>query len=91
MKSRLVKGVEVQRGSGNAYADLDLPNAEKLKIKSGLAIEIRKAMRKLSILWSMVFLARSRSTGLLNRRQPGCRPILEALTTVILIAHTDCL
>jgi len=49
MKSRLVKGVEVLRGSGNVYADLDLPNAEKLKIKSGLAIEIRKAMRKLNL------------------------------------------
>ena len=27
MKDRLVDGVEVQRGSGNVFADLDLPDA----------------------------------------------------------------
>ena len=31
------------------YADLGLPDAEKLKIKTGLVIEIRKAMRALSL------------------------------------------
>ena len=45
MQKRLIEGVEVQQGSGNVFADLDLPGAEKLKIKSGLVIEIRKAMR----------------------------------------------
>lgn len=45
MKKRLVKGVEVRRSSGNVYADLLLPDAEKLKIKTGLVIEIRKAIR----------------------------------------------
>ena len=33
------------RSSGNVFADLGLHDAEKLKIKSGLVIEIRKAMR----------------------------------------------
>jgi predicted XRE-type DNA-binding protein len=45
MKTRLIDGIEVQRGSSNVYADLGLPGAEKLKIKTGLVIEIRKAMR----------------------------------------------
>lgn len=45
MKKRLIDGVEVQRSSGNVFADLGLPDADKLKIKSGLVIEIRKAMR----------------------------------------------
>lgn len=45
MKTRLVDGVEVHRGSGNVFADLGLADAEKLKIKTGLVIEIRKAMR----------------------------------------------
>ena len=45
MKNRLIDGVEVQRGSGNVFADLGLPDADKLKIKTGLVIEIRKAMR----------------------------------------------
>jgi len=46
MKKRIVSGIEVQRGSGNVYADLGLPDSEKLKIKTGLVIEIRKAMRR---------------------------------------------
>ena len=49
MKKRLVNGIEVQQGSGNVYADLGLPDAEKLKIKTGLVIEIRKAMRRLEL------------------------------------------
>ncbi len=46
MKKRVIDGVEVQRSSGNVFADLGLPDADKLKIKSGLVIEIRKAMRQ---------------------------------------------
>lgn len=49
MKKRLIDGIEVQQGSGNVYADLGLPDAEKLKIKTGLVIEIRKAMRSLGL------------------------------------------
>lgn len=45
MKIQLVEGVEVHRGSGDVFADLGLVNADKLKIKTGLVIEIRKAMR----------------------------------------------
>jgi len=45
MQRRVIDGIEVQRGSGNVYADLGVPDAEKLKIKTGLVIEIRKAMR----------------------------------------------
>ena len=45
MKTQLVESVEVHRGSGNVFADLGLADAEKLKIKTGLVIEIRKAMR----------------------------------------------
>ncbi len=49
MKIRLVDGVEVHRGSGNVFADLGLADAEKLKIKTGLVIEIRKAMKSRSL------------------------------------------
>ena len=45
MKTRLIDSVEVLRGSGNVFADLGLPNSDKLKIKTGLLIEIRKVMR----------------------------------------------
>ncbi len=49
MKKRVIDGVEVRRSSGNVYADLGVPDAEKLKIKTGLVIEIRKAMRRLGL------------------------------------------
>jgi len=37
------------RSSGNVFADLDLPGADRLKIKSGLVIEITKAIRRLGL------------------------------------------
>jgi predicted XRE-type DNA-binding protein len=46
---RTIKGVDVEMGFGNVFADLGLPGADKLKIKSGLVIEITKAMRKLAL------------------------------------------
>ena len=49
MQKRIIEGVEVQRSSGNIFADLGLPDAEKLKIKTGLVVEIRKAMRALGL------------------------------------------
>jgi len=49
MKKRLIKGIEVQSSSGNVFADLGLPEADKLKIKSGLGIEITQAVRKLGL------------------------------------------
>ncbi len=49
MKNRLIDHIEVRQGSDNVYADLGLPDAEKLKIKTGLVIEIRKAMRSLGL------------------------------------------
>jgi predicted XRE-type DNA-binding protein len=49
VKKRLIDGIEVQRSSGNVYVDLGLPDAEKLKIKTGLVVEIRKAMRRLGL------------------------------------------
>ena len=45
MKTRLIDGIEIHRSSGNVFADLGLPDADQLKIKTGLVIEIRKAMR----------------------------------------------
>jgi len=49
MKKRVISGIEVRRSSGNVYTDLGLPDAEKLRIKSGLVIQIRKAMRRLDL------------------------------------------
>ena len=49
MKKRIIDGIEVRRSSDNVYADLGLPDAERLKIKTGLVVEIRKAMRRLGL------------------------------------------
>lgn len=49
MQKRVIEGVEVQCSSGNIFADLGLPEAEKLKIKTGLVVEIRKAMHALGL------------------------------------------
>lgn len=46
---KMIDGMEVEISSGNVFADLGLPNARKLKIKSGLAIEITKAVRRLRL------------------------------------------
>lgn len=46
MKKRVPEGIKVYRGSGNVFADLELPDAEMLQIKAGLVIEIRKALRQ---------------------------------------------
>lgn len=49
MQKRIIEGVEVRRGSGNVFADLGLPDADKLRIKTGLVVEIRRAMRDLGL------------------------------------------
>lgn len=41
--------IKVEMSSGNVFADLGLRDADKLKIKSGLVIEITKAVRRLGL------------------------------------------
>ena len=49
MAKRIINGIEVESGSGNVFADLGLRNFGKLKIKSGLVIEIARAIRTLGL------------------------------------------
>ena len=49
MAKRIINGIEVESGSGNVFADLGLRNSGKLKIKSGLVIEIARAIRTLGL------------------------------------------
>jgi len=49
MAKRVIEGIEVEASSGNVFADLHLPNAEELKIKSALVIEITRAVRRLGL------------------------------------------
>jgi len=41
--------IEAELSSGNVFADLGLPEAEQLKIKSGLVIEITRAVRRMGL------------------------------------------
>jgi len=49
MKTHIINGIEVHTGSGNVYADLGLPDADKLKVRSDLVIEIRRVIRRLGL------------------------------------------
>jgi predicted XRE-type DNA-binding protein len=49
MEKHIINGVEILSGSDNVFADLGLPNADKLKIKADLVIEIGKAMHRLGL------------------------------------------
>jgi predicted XRE-type DNA-binding protein len=49
VRNRIIEGVEAQSSSSNVFSDLGLLDAEKLKIKTGLVVEIRKAMRDLGL------------------------------------------
>ena len=49
MANRTTNGVNFEFGSGNVFADLRLSGAEELKIKSGLAIEITRAIRRIGL------------------------------------------
>lgn len=49
MGKRVIDGIEIETSSGNVFGDLGLPDAEKLKIKSGLVIEITRAVRRLGL------------------------------------------
>jgi predicted XRE-type DNA-binding protein len=49
MAPRTIDGIEIDIGSDNVFADLDIPAADKLKIKSGLVIEITHALQRLEL------------------------------------------
>lgn len=49
MKDKMIEGIPVEASSGNVFADLGFRDAEKHKIKSGLAIEIIKSIRRLGL------------------------------------------
>jgi predicted XRE-type DNA-binding protein len=49
MANRVIDGIDIEPSSGNVFADLGLPDADKLKIKSGLVIEITRALCRLNL------------------------------------------
>jgi predicted XRE-type DNA-binding protein len=49
MARRSINGIEFEPSSRNVFRDLGLPDADELKIKSGLSIEIARAIRRLGL------------------------------------------
>ena len=49
MAKRTIDGVDVEISSGNVFEDLGLADAEQLKIKSGMVVEITRAVRRLDL------------------------------------------
>ena len=49
MAKRTIDGIEIETSSGNVFEDLGLPEADKLKLKSGLVIEITRVVRRLGL------------------------------------------
>lgn len=49
LESDVAVATESTRSSGNVFADLDLPDADVLKLKSGLTIDIMVAIRDLGL------------------------------------------
>jgi len=49
MAKRVDKKMEIEESCGNVFEDLGLPNADVLHVKSGLVIEITRAIRRLGL------------------------------------------
>ncbi len=49
MRKRVMSGIEFTRGSKNVFADLGLPDADKLKVKTDLIIQIIKVLERLKL------------------------------------------
>lgn len=49
MPNRIINGIEIETGSGNVFADLGFADANELKMKSGLVIEMTRAVRRLRL------------------------------------------
>jgi len=49
MQKQIINGIEVLIGSDNVFADLGLPDAKSLKIKTGLIVDIMRSMRHLGL------------------------------------------
>ncbi len=74
MKKRVIEvdgeKVEVTRGSGNVFADLDLPDADNLLLKADLAIAARDAIRSRH-------LTQSKAATLMGFTQPKVHKVIS--------------
>jgi len=65
-----MRAIQVRKGSGNVFADIDLPNPEERLAKAALAIRIASALRSRK-------LTQSRAAGILKIDQPKVSRLLR--------------
>lgn len=70
MSKRKVRGVEVEMGSGNVYADLGYDDAEEMLIKAKLVTEIAEIIKRKG-------LTQTEAAGLLGLTQPKLSNLLR--------------
>lgn len=70
MSKRKVRGMEVEMGSGNVYADLGYDDAEEMLIKAKLVTEIAEIIKRKG-------LTQSQAAGLLGLTQPKLSNVLR--------------
>jgi len=70
MQTHIVNGIEILIGSDNVFADLGLPDAKSLKIKSRFIIEIQRTMERLG-------LSQSQAAKRMNIPEPDLSALLR--------------
>lgn len=69
-KQRFVRGIPVETGSGNLYADLGYPDSESMLIKAQLAAKIAEIVQRRA-------LTQTRAAEILGLTQPKVSAILK--------------
>jgi predicted XRE-type DNA-binding protein len=77
---------QIERGSGNVYADLDLPNADEMRVKADLVMRIAHLLRDQGLTQtaaaSLLGLSQPKLSGLLRGQFRGVSEskLIECLT-----------
>ena len=95
MAKQVIEGIEVEASSGNVFADLGLQDAHKLKAKSGLVVEIARAVRRLGLTQEeagrRMGIAQPRVSALLRGDFANLseRKLMECLNRLGYVRHRD--
>ena len=69
-KQRIVRGIPVEQGSGNVYADLGYPDSENMLVKAQLAAKITEILQRRA-------LTQARAAEILGLTQPKVSDLLK--------------
>jgi predicted XRE-type DNA-binding protein len=69
-KQRIVRGIAVEQGSGNVYADLGFPDSESMLVKAQLVAKIAEIVQRRA-------LTQARTAEILGLTQPKVSALLK--------------